>query len=159
MAAVLHPFSNENSDDDFCKVFFKIIRSGVDNNFEDIKSQSLGVTMKNYNKIERWKSVENFDGYEEGIISKSFGTSYTCNIIVCNEMGDSIIKKYDEMSFTIDDCLSPAWQIYETPKEGLYKKLSVSRRDAAEVVKFPNVNMEIVKTDNNKFALQLRIIK
>lgn len=147
-----------SSDDDFCKVFFKIVKSGTESNFEDIKSTSLGFTMKGYNKIEKWKSFENFENYEEGVITKSFGTSYTCNLFTSPELGDAMIKKYEEISFTIDDCLSPAWSIYETPKEGMHKKVSIARRDAAEASRFPNINLEINLVDG-KYNLQLRIVK
>jgi hypothetical protein len=148
----------KSSDDDFCKVFFKIIKSAVENNFEDLKSTPLGATLKRYNKVEKWKSIENFEGYDEGVITKSFGTSYTCNLYTCVDMGDAMVRMYEQISFTIDDCLSPAWQIYETPKEGFHKKLSISRRDASEVLNFPNINLEILQFDG-KYVLQLRIVK
>lgn len=146
------------SDAAFCKVFFKIIKSGAENNFEDLKGVSLGITMKGYNKIEKWKSVENFEGFEEGIISKSFGTSYIANLTAHSELNDNLKRTFDQLALIIDDCLSPNWVIFEMPREGLYKRVSISRRDADEAVKFPSITMEVIQQEG-KYILQLRIVK
>jgi hypothetical protein len=144
--------------EDFCTVFFRIIKSAAENNMENLKGSSLGTETKGYNKIERWKSIENLPGFENGIVTKSFGVSFTCNLWTCNEMNDTLVKMYDQWVYTIDDCLSPSWMINETPKEGFYKKMSVSRRDASEILAFPNINLEILKI-NDKCCLQLKIVK
>lgn len=148
----------QSADDTFCKVFFKIIRSAVENNFDDIKGPSLGITMKGYNKIEKWKSTENFEGYDEGYITKSFGTSYVANLYKADQVDEGMIRAFEQLAFIIDDCLSPTWIIYETPKEGMHKKISISRRDASEVVKFPSITLEINQVDA-KYFLQFRIVK
>lgn len=145
-------------DEDFCTVFFRIIKSAVETNFESIKGENMGLVMKGSNKIEKWKSVENLPGYTNGIISKSFGTSFFTTIWESNEVDASMTGAYDQFVLTIDDCLSPAWVIQQTPKEGLYKKMSISRRQAEEVLKFPNITLEINRVDD-KYALQLRIVK
>ncbi len=144
--------------EDFCTVFFRIIKSAVETNFENIKGPSQGITTKGYNKIEKWASAENLPGYENGVITKSFGTSFTTNLMTSADLSEALTKSYDSWAYEIDDCLSPAWQIYEVPKDGFYKKMSISRRDPNEVLKFPNVNLEVNMVEG-QFTLQLRIIK
>lgn len=155
--AMLLP-SVQSADDAFCKVFFKIIRSAVENNFEDIKGTSLGVTVKGYNKIEKWKTTENFEGYEEGYLSKSFGIAYITNLYTSAQMDEAMVRAFENAAFIIDDCLPPSWIIYETPKEGLHKRISISRRDADEAIKFPSITLEINQIEG-KYMLQLRIVR
>ncbi|MSQ80067.1 MAG: hypothetical protein EXR21_10445 [Flavobacteriaceae bacterium] len=145
-------------EEDFCMVFFRIIKSAVETNFENMKGPSQGITSKGYNKIEKWASAENLPGYKNGIITKSFGTSFTTNLMSSSELTEAMTKAYDQWAYEIDDCLSPAWQIYNVPQEGFYKKMSISRREQKELLTFPNVNLEVNMVDG-KFTLQLRVIK
>ncbi len=145
-------------EEDFCTVFLRIIKSAVETNFESMKGPSQGITSKGYNKIEKWASAENLPGCKNGIITKSFGTSFTTNLMSSSELTEAMTKAYDQWAYEIDDCLSPAWQIYDLPQKGFYKKMSIGRRDPNEVLKFPNVNLEVNMVEG-QFTLQLRIIK
>jgi len=144
--------------EDFCTVFFRIIKSGVENNFDNIKGKSLGTVRKGNNFIQKWESIENLPGLSHGLIAKSFGASFTSIILEADQITDSMKTTFEKWGFDIKDCLSPSWLIRETAEDGLYKKISIGRRDPAEVLKFPNIILEIENV-NGKYTLYFKVLK
>ncbi len=145
-------------DEDFCTVFFRIIKAGVEQNFDNLKGKSLGTVRKGNNFIQKWESIENLPGLNNGLITKSFATSFTTTILESDQLSDSMKTMYDKWGFDIKDCLSPSWLIRESAIEGLYKKISIGRRDPTEMLKFPNIILEIENV-NGKFVLYFKVIK
>lgn len=145
-------------EEDFCTVFFRIIKSAVEQNFDNIKGKSLGTVRKGNNFIQKWESIENLPGQSNALITKSFGTSFTTTIMVADQINDSMKNIYEKIGFEIKDCLSPSWLIRETIVDGLYKKISIGRRDSTEMLKFPNILLEIENIDG-KYVLYFKVIK
>ncbi len=144
--------------EDFCTIFFRIIKSGVEQNFDNLKGKSLGTVRKGNNFIQKWESIENLPALGNGLITKSFATSFSTIIYEADQINDSMKTIFDKWGFDIKDCLSPSWLIRENVVDGMYKKISVGRRDPTEMLKFPNVNLEI-ENINGKYVLYFKVIK
>lgn len=146
-------------EEDFCTVFFRIIKASVEQNFDNIKGKSLGTVRKANNFIQKWQSIENLPGQANALITKTgFATSFTTTIYEADQINDSMKTMFDKWNFDIKDCLSPSWLIRETVVDGFYKKISIGRRDPAEMVKFPNIILEIENVDG-KYVLYFKVIK
>ncbi|MDZ4756859.1 MAG: hypothetical protein SGJ10_01800 [Bacteroidota bacterium] len=153
-----NPQTSIKDDEDFCTVFFRIIKAGVEQNFDNIKGKSLGTVRKGNNFIQKWESIENLPGQSNAQITKSFATSFTSTILEADQITDSMKTIYEKWGFEIKDCLSPSWLIRESAVEGLYKKISIGRRDPTEMLKFPNIILEIENL-NGKYVLYFKVIK
>lgn len=144
--------------EDFCTIFFRIVKSSVEQNFDNLKGKSLGSVRKGNNIIEKWESVENMPGMTNGLITKSFATSFSTVLFTTTELNDSIKNEYERYGFELKDCLSPSWSVRENEVPGIYKKISVGRKDPNEMLKFPNIILE-VESNGSNFNLVFKVIK
>jgi hypothetical protein len=152
-----NPSLNNITNAEFKEALNRIIITVRNSKFEALKGEKLPSVVKGSNIIEKWNALDSLPGQQNGIISKSFCTSFRAVFSESADLNAEFLNEFNTVSRIIEESIPTSWwQTKKESKEDGTQRLSISRKAYSEIGQYPDLNLEVVKRDG-KYMIQLSI--